>query len=304
MSLFLIGPGLGAALSGVRPARGTRLCLAILGASFLGLACAAPDRVLGPTAEQPKTDAAASLDSRAEHVRRDPVAYLREVRDGTARLDHYTLTLTRQERRGLIKTLRNPERIQAWFRREPFSVRFKWLDPDVKYGESTFVRGQHNDQVRFIPRHGLFGLPPGITAVDLQTPVTWGEARYPVTDFGLERMMERTLESIRLANGDYIVEYRGLRTLDNGAIAHHIWMRFPPSRHPAPVQELFVDARTDLPVMTLIKHDSGDLEAAYQYENVNTRIRLTDEDFLLDAERDKGAEQPPQAPPDGAGDGA
>jgi hypothetical protein len=248
-----------------------------------------PRRVLGPGQGNLHVDAASDLDARAEYVKRDPVRYLRDVEKRTEQLQQYTLTLTRQERRGLFPTLRDPERIMAWYRREPFSIRFKWIDPGVKYGESTYVSGLNGNKVRFVPRHGLFGLPPGITSVELQTPVTWGEARYPVTDFGLERMLERTLDSIRESRGDYIIEYRGLRTLDNGAVTHHLWMKFPPSKHVAPVQELFVDARTDLPVLTLIKRESGDLEAAYLYEDVNTGVRLTDDDFLLEIERRAGS---------------
>lgn len=253
----------------------------------------APSRVLGVEGVDAGGDGATDLSARSREVARDPLGYLQEVKRRADRLEQYTLVLTRQERRGLFAVLREPERIMAWYRRAPLSIRFKWMDPNVKYGESTYVEGRYDNKVRFIPRHGLFGLKPGITAVDLQTPVIWGEARYPVTDFGLARLVERTLNSVREAQGNYALEYRGLRTLENGRAAHHLWMRFPQSNRSVPVQELFVDAATDLPALTLIKRDSGELEAAYQYDNLDVNVRLTDEDFLLDAERGPaGAREP------------
>lgn len=238
-------------------------------------------------------------DAKAEAVRADPLAYLREVLENCRDLEQYTVDFTRQERRGLwLKNLRAPEHIACKFRREPFSIYMKWTDPDIKYGESTYVAGQENDQVRFVPRHGLFGLPPAVTRVDLETPVTWGEARYPLTDFGLERMMERTMANVARAGDDVSISYRGLTTLaESDRVAHFLKLEFPPALFRTPVQELFIDVETDLPTCTRVLYESGELEAAYVWENVDPGARFTDEDFLLDAERGPVA-SPPQTAAD------
>jgi hypothetical protein len=52
------------------------------------------------------------------------------------------------------------------------------------------------------------------------------------------------------------------------------------------VQELFIDIETDLPICTRVLHESGELEAAYVWENVDPAARFAEEDFLLDAERE------------------
>src|SRR5262245_60023591 len=97
--------------------------------------CAAPQ-----PKPQPKNspDPAPSADATASPlIQRDPYAYLHQVACKCATLEQYTTLFTRQERRGLgpLKSLHEPELVQCWFRRSPLSVRMKWLDPDIKYGE-------------------------------------------------------------------------------------------------------------------------------------------------------------------------
>jgi hypothetical protein len=48
------------------------------------------------------------------HIRRDPLAYPRKVRENCRALDQYTSTLIRQERRGLVPSLHPPEEILCW----------------------------------------------------------------------------------------------------------------------------------------------------------------------------------------------
>lgn len=230
--------------------------------------------------------AAAEADQRAELVRRDPVGYIKRVAENTASLKQYTLTLTRHERRGILRLVYGPEQIRCWYRQTPFSVKMKWLDETVKYGESTYVAGEQDGKVRFIPRHGLLGLKPGVTKIDPMTSVTWGESLNPVTDFGLERLMQRTLASLKEAGDNVIVRYEGLRQMDGyERTVHFIHIEYPARKIGEPIQELYIDVATDLPAGTVIRHADGSLHAAYIYGSLNTKVQLTDEDFLLDAER-------------------
>lgn len=264
-------------------------CRWLIVIALAGATGCAAQRTVAPITSPLNGIAPAELDARAEIVRSDPLTYIHQVAANCRALEQYTVTFTRQERRGLgwFKSLREPERIACKFRRKPFSIYMKWLDPDIKYGESTYVEGQQDNQVRFVPRHGLFGLPPTITRVDLQTPVIWGEAKYPLTAFGLERMMERTLANVAKAGEDLAVSYLGLTKLsESNRVVHYLRLEFPPSRYRTPVQELFVDVETDLPACTRILRSSGKLEGAYVWDDVDPNVTLTDEDFLLDAERE------------------
>ena len=263
----------------------------LLSLSFLP-ACSAPRHKIEPARKNINGPTQAAFRDRSEQIRRDPLAYLEEVLQNCRRLEQYSVNFTRQERRGLafFKRLHEPELIQCKFRREPFSVYMKWLDPEVKYGESTFVAGRENDKVRFIPRNGLFGLPPTLQRVELQTPVIWGEARYPMTEFGLERMMEHTFETIRAAGAECATVYEGVtRLADSDRPVHFIRFELPSRLFEAPIRELYIDAETDLPVCTRIVFASGKLEAAYVWADVNPDVHFTDDDFVLDAERNSNA---------------
>lgn len=224
-----------------------------------------------------------------------------------AALPQYTLELTRTERRGFIRTLRGPERILCYFRAEPFSVRMRWLDEHVKYGESTFVRGEQGDRVRFVPRRNPLGGAPPLLRVDLQTPVIWGEARRPLTDFGLERLLARTLATIEAAGQGVAVSYRGEVPLPLGPSAgslaarrvHHFRIDYDPELHAAPHQDLYIDAVSLLPAATRITFPDGALDAEYIWDQIRTDVRLTDDDFVLPVERERPAvdtspDEPPQ----------
>jgi hypothetical protein len=237
-------------------------------------------------ADRPDTRGAPNIES-------DPTGYLQSVAERCARLDQYTLTLTRCERRGLFNSIHGPERIACWFRRRPFSVRFRWLDVDVKHGESTYVEGRHGNKVRFVPRRGLFGLPPSIVTVDPRTPVIWGETRYPVTDFGLERLMQQTLESLDRAGDLARVTYAGTTRLPElDEPLHYLRLEYPPAAFPNPIVELYIAPADDLPVAAIIRNQRGELQASYVYADVNTNVSLTDASFLLDVERDATAAAP------------
>jgi len=230
----------------------------------------------------------AEAEARAETVRRDPAGYLHQVAEHCRALRQYTLTFTRHERRGLFRLMHGPERIRCWFRREPFSVRMKWLDESIKYDETVYVAGQEDNKIRFVTRWWSPPLkpPPAVNKVNVRTPVIFGEARRPVTDFGLEYMMARTLASLERAGDDVVLTYEGLLRLpDGGPTVHHLHLEYPASRHHTPIQELYIDVATDLPAGTVLKLPSGAIDTAYFYDDINTNVKLSDDDFRLAAER-------------------
>jgi len=261
-----------------------RLLSCVVLASLVG--CATP-KSIEPRSGPLQGITAADADSRAETVKRDPLAYVRRVTAQTHSLDRYTVTLVRQERRGFpFQTLREPETVACWYRRTPFSVRMKWLDENTNFGETAYVAGRQPDKVRFVPRKGFLGFPPGVQLVDMQTPVVWGVTKHPVSDFGIERLMEQTLESIDRAKGDYAIEYLGLTTVEGfPRNLHHLRISYPPSQYAAPIQELFFDAATDLPACTLIRKTDETLDAAYYYRDLDPTVVLSDDDFVMEAER-------------------
>lgn len=229
-------------------------------------------------------------------MQHDPLGYLQRVHDACTKLEAYYLIFVRHERRGigLLRSLRGPERIECWFRRNPFSIRMKWLDPDIKYGESTYVAGRDDDRLRFTPRPQLFNLPYRVYRVSPNTPVNWGECRYPVTEFGVEKLIQRTLETIAMDPTRTHVTYVGTGSFPGSSKpAHRIRIDYPPETNPAPVQELFIDPQTNLPLHTEMRFADGAIDTAYTYEGMDATVKLTDADFLLEYDRTTTARTAP-----------
>lgn len=263
----------------------TPAVLAVL-AGVLGCQSAAP--IPEPQAGAVAGLVPTELENRATAIQRDPEAYLLQVLENCRRLEQYTLTFIRHERRGLLHRMFGPEHIEAAFRRDPFSVHLKWTDENIKYYESVYVAGGDRDVVRFITRWWSPPLlpPPRINVVDVMTPVRFGESQRPLTDFGLERLMERTLDTLVAAGDAVIVRYEGVVTLpDHGPVVHHIHIELPQSVKAVPIQELYIDVRTDLPAGTVLKTPSGKVDAAYFYRDLDVNVELTPFDFLLEPER-------------------
>lgn len=261
--------------------------LLLAGGSLIA-GCANGSKVIELDARPVNRETLARIEPRTAAIRCDPLAYLREVAANCRALEQYTLTFTRYERRGLFPRMQGPEHIAAWFRREPFSVRLKWLDDDIKYGETVYVANQADDQVRFVTRWWTPPLrpPPAVNRVNLPTPVFWGESKRPLTEFGLERLMDHTLDAIEQAGPDAVVRFEETTILPlDGRPVHHIRIELPPARSQTPTQDLYIDVATDLPAGAVVRLRSGRIDAAYFYADIDAEIELTDDDFLLPAER-------------------
>lgn len=269
---------------------GAALCgaLALLGGATLAAGCAADTHSAAVAAATVERDPA-SADCAPLG---DPRAYIEQVAARCRRLEQYTMRFTRSERRGLLQRLEGPERIQVWFRRDPFSVRMKWLDPEVKYGESTYVAGTHGNMVRFVTRWWSPPLlpPPGINTVDVGMTVLLGEARRPLTEFGLERMMDRITTAITAAEDHVTVEYAGRERLhDDGPLVDRLEIVFEPGHVNLPRQTLLIDRATLLPAGITLCRADGTVDSIYYYEEIDDTVSLADDDFLLDVERDAPA---------------
>ncbi|MEE8168968.1 MAG: DUF1571 domain-containing protein [Phycisphaerae bacterium] len=200
-------------------------------------------------------------------LRSDPMSHLSHAEQLAGKLTHYRLTFYRQERLGLIPQLRPRERIAATFRVEPFSVKFVWLDEDSEYCEALFVRGAHDDRVLLLPRRGLFGMAPSVGRYPPELGVTFHKARNSITEFGLQRMIFRTIKRIENAeaNGGVTVRYVGRRDVEDVPV-YHIEILYPPDDPwPNNRQDLFLDVETGLPVGTSLWLPDDQLDATYLY---------------------------------------
>jgi len=221
----------------------------------------------------------------------DPLTYLHRVRERAKALGGFEATFYRQERIGWpIPRLSRLEHIRAWFRAEPFSVKFRWLNPDSDYVEAAYIAGRNDGRLTLLPRRGLLpGFPPKPIHCAPEVPVRLHRARNPITDFGPARLMERTLSKIEQAErlGGATVHYLGLaRNELLPRPVHRFRIEYPAApQFTCPVQDLLVDPKTQLPAGTFLWRADGQLDMMYVYTDIVPRDDLTDADFAITASK-------------------
>lgn len=241
----------------------------------------APVTSVAPSAsETPSTPGSAAIAA-------NPLSFVERVGARCQAFDQYTVLFCRAERRGLLRTMSSMERIRCWWRKDPLSIRMKWLDNHPEYDESVYVAGQRDNKVCFVTRkpEPLLLPPPQINRVDLLTPVLFGKSKRPLTDFGLGAMMARVLENVERGRAVLKCTYEGVETLPDGPRVHHIRIVYPTGSYPTPMVELYFDVATELPAGIVLKTADGRVDATYYFLDVDQKVHLTDADFLLEVER-------------------
>lgn len=247
-----------------------------------------------PTVKIPvATTQIAGFDEITEEIVADPLKFMGRVLEASRKLDQCTVQFQRRERLGLLKELQPMEHIFAELRREPFSIRFTWLDEDSEYLQCVYVHGKKSNNVSLLPRHGLFGLPASVMNCPAHWAVLFGKARNPITDFGPQRMIERILDRIKKAEPIGGVKIRLLPATEIGpdkAHCFHIEMRYPEKdQYPCKLHDFYIHTRTLLPVASYLwlpgkDERSGEtLDAMYLYGSVAPTVELTDDNFKIDA---------------------
>lgn len=251
--------------------------------------CAAPQPKEQPPVEQVPGQAEVKEDRYADvsaRIAENPVAFLREVAERTSQLKAYRLTFYRQERLGLPAQLGPLEEMRAAFRQDPFSVKLEWPGDDAPYYESVYDQGQSKGQMTIRERKGALPfLPPTTRTIDIMFPVKIGKSKNPITDFGLRRIMERTLlpfDDPEVAKV-MTVTYKGVVNVEPmNRPAHYIRIDRPKTAGLAYTrQDVYIDAETLLPAGTDLFLPGDVLDARYRYSDVRTDVQLTDADFRM-----------------------
>ncbi len=216
---------------------------------------------------------------------------MKESLAATDGLQRFTCEFWRQERLGPLDQLRPAERIRAEYRRQPLSVRFTWLNEDSEFRQCAYIKAKYDEKVLLLHRSGLLGLPQSVQ----KFPPTWafllGKSKFPITDFGPRRLMEKTVDRIEKAEkfgGAKIAVLAPVRIGPMQEPCFHIEIRYPegdPFR--AKLQDLYIHVETRLPVATFLwlpgrdQRSTETLDASYQYGGVLSADDLDDDDFRI-----------------------
>jgi hypothetical protein len=171
-------------------------------------------------------------------------------------------------------------RSEAVFKfRKPFDVYLRWVEPAGGRREALFRRGWNGGKVRV--RATLWGVP---LIGDVDSGGYWARLgpRYPLTEFGLNRFVERLQEQLLQAwlRGNLAVRFLGVHPHEQ-APCYVLEFTFPAARREYTDARVvtYWDIARRLPVRYEAYGWDGQLVERHAYFRLQTNVSLGDSDF-------------------------
>lgn len=206
-------------------------------------------------------------------------------------MDCYSAQLRRREQ---VSGKDKPEELMLCkFRKNPYSVYFKWLGPTAKGREVVFVKGQNGELIHtrladgdmpFMAAGKVMSLPPDNLFVR-------SSSRHAITEAGLGTVIAglgQALDACEKGDGRFgTLRYLGqIKRPEFTQPLESVEQTIPPGAEPQLAQggKRFVgfDAASRLPVLVLTQDHKGTEVEYYCYERVQAPERFADEDFNPD----------------------
>lgn len=204
-----------------------------------------------------------------------------------AGVDSYIARLTRRE----VVNGKNEEEVMLFkFRKEPWSVYFKWLGETGKGREVVFVKGQHGGQIHTLLAAGDHPLRPAGSRIALAPDSVFVRmaSRHPVTEAGIGASVDRLVTLLAaIERGD---SRRGtltdLGTLSRPdftgplAVIEHSFPAGVDASLPRGGKRIYgFDPENHLPVLVTARDEKGQEVEYYRYDKIMYPVKLDDVDF-------------------------
>jgi hypothetical protein len=204
-------------------------------------------------------------------------------------IDSYIARLTRREQ----VNGKNEEEVMLFkFRKEPWSVYFKWLGETGKGREVVFVKGQHGSLIHTLLAAGDHPLKPAGSRMALapDSILVRMASRHPVTEAGIGASVDRLVALLdALDRGDTrrgtVTDLGIQRRPDygDGAPLALIEYTFPAgidASLPRGGKRLYgFDLVSHLPVLVTARDEKGQEVEYYRYDRLQYPVRLDNDDF-------------------------
>ncbi len=176
------------------------------------------------------------------------------------------------------------------FRKEPWSVYFKWLGETGKGREVIFVKGQHGSLIHTLLAAGDHPLKPAGSRMSLAPDSVFVRmaSRHPVTEAGIGASVERLVALVEaLDRGETrrgtLTDLGTQRRPDYGAPLSLIEQTIPPGVDPSLPRggkRLYgFDSDSHLPVLVIARDDKAQEVEYYRYDRLQYPVRLDNDDF-------------------------
>jgi Protein of unknown function (DUF1571) len=244
---------------------------------------------LSPTQADPKPEEATAPAPRGDSIK---ILQQQSV-EAYARMDSYIARLTRRE---VVGGQPKPEEVMLFkFRKEPWSVYFKWLGEEGKGREVVYVKKHYDDKIHTLLAKAdvvpLFTPANGQMALAIDSPLVRSASRHSITEAGIGSCVEHLS---RIIDG----MDRGERKL--GVLRDLGLQQRPEYSTPMPMIEHIIppgleaelprggkrqygfDPSTHLPVLVITRDDKGQEVEYYRYDQILFPVKLDADDFNPD----------------------
>jgi hypothetical protein len=217
----------------------------------------------------------------------DPLRQLyQRAAERYAGIDSYIARLRRREQ---VNGTDKPEELLLFrFRKQPWSVYFKWLGTEGKGREAAYVKGQHEDKIHTLTAAGDIPFSGGgqVIAVAPDSILVRSRSRHPITEAGIGSIIEHFGQMLarRDKDGTCPLRYAGTQKRPEYAAPLEVVEQTIPSRSedalPGGGRRFFYfDPANGLPVLIIAK-DRADHEVEYYcYDRIEYPVKLDDGDF-------------------------
>jgi hypothetical protein len=230
-----------------------------------------------PAAPQPTETAAPTP---GELVRQAMVRY--------ATIDSYIARLTRRE---VVKNKRQPEEVLLFkFRKEPWSVYFKWLGKQGQGREAVYVPGRYGGKIHTLLAAGDMPLVPAgrRMAVSPDNVFVRSASRHPISEAGIGASVERLNALVRALDrgnrqGGTLKVLAGLNRPEFEKSVNALEHAIPAGAEEAVPRGgrrlYFFDPDSHLPVLVIGYDHRGEEVEYYRYDRLLYPVKLNADDF-------------------------
>lgn len=233
-------------------------------------------------------------------VPRDPLRQLQQrAAERYASIDSYIVRLRRREQ---VNGKDGPEEtLLVKFRKEPWSVYFKWVGKVGEGREATYVKGHYEDKIHTLLAAGDMPFTPAGKRIDLAADslIVRARSRHPITNAGIGALIDRFGEALawKDKNGNGMLHYRGpQKRPEFEPLVEEVEQTIPANREEA-LREggrrfWYFDTASALPVLVITEDTKGHEVEYYCYDRFQFPVKLDDADFDPDKMWSKPEKKP------------
>lgn len=232
------------------------------------------------TPPPPSPPASPSLDPASADSATNLRRLLKQAEGECATLDSYICRMTRRE---MVNGSAKPEELMMFtFRKQPFSIYFKWIGKENNGRQVVYVKGKYDDKlhIQTSPGGTSMGLAPDSFLIRRSS-------RHPVTEAGVCAIVEKYAAALAAADkGKGALRYLGVvkrPDFDEGVSLEGTEQEMPPGTDPYLPRggrcQLYFNTATHLPVLVITKDERGQEVEYYRFDRFQARVKLDDDDF-------------------------